>query len=207
MKFLFLFLFIFPLFASQCLALENAKLPGIPKLIEEANQVRWAKSVQHTVLVEASVEEVWNYLSDSEKAKDWSVFFDHIIPLPGISDGQPGSLRRCFKYENETGGRWDEMTIVALPLKKREIVTFNLQGFGYKFLLKNQYIFVRQLYRSIGPNQTLLTFQTMHGPLASLKTKVSFALSKKDVQEIFKKNLVNIKSNIEFHQRIFPWKE
>jgi hypothetical protein len=200
-------LYVLMLFTWTTMASQTGTLPTMEQLISEANQANWEKSVQHSLLIEASLDEVWNYMSDSEQAKHWSVFFDHITPLPGIKDGQPGSLRRCFKYADEKGGRWDEMTIQTIPFKKREIVTFNLQGFGHQTLLKNQYIFVRQIYQSMGPNQTLLTFQTQRSRKANLKTRLSFGLSKSDVRDIFQKNLINIKANLEHHQRIFPWKE
>jgi uncharacterized protein YndB with AHSA1/START domain len=189
------------------IAEESLSLPPMNQLIQESSQARWDKSVEESIVIEAPLQEVWKYLSDSQQAKNWSVFFHHISPLPGISDGQPGSLRRCFKYQDETGGRWDEMTIQTIPNKKREIVTFNLQAFGHHFLLKNQYIFVRQLYQSLGTNQTLLTFQTQRSQKANIKTRISFGFSKSDVRDIFQKNLINIKSNLEFHQRIYPWKE
>lgn len=51
------------------------------KLFKESMAVNWSKSVQSSVVINASLDEVWEYASDSTKASEWSVYFDHISPF------------------------------------------------------------------------------------------------------------------------------
>jgi hypothetical protein len=188
-----------------CFLALGSSLPELKKLQYESKEVDWNQSVQASVVIHASLEDVWNYASDSTKAQDWSIFFDHITPLPGVEDGKVGSLRRCFRNFDERGERWDEMTIEVIPQASRTLVTFNLVGFGLKFLVKNQFIFVRQIFRRIDPFTTELTFQTQLSHGTALKGKLAFLLSRKKSLKTFEKNLQNIKADIEGIPRLYSW--
>jgi hypothetical protein len=182
-------------------------LPALAVLQDESRSIDWNKSVSETVLIEASLNEVWDYVSDSTRANEWSVFFDHISPLPGkFPDGEVGSFRRCFRMANESGARWDELTIQVRPKESRKIVTFNLFGFGFERLLKGNYMFVRQLYRQTDKGHTELTFQTIASPENNLASKFAFHISRKQTTRIFRENLENIKSVLEGYPRPYPLK-
>ena len=80
----------------------------------------------HSVVINAPVKEVWDFLSDNRHAKGWSVIFDHIRPLESspVAEGQIGALRRCFRNDNEEGFFWDERTLTAEPYKRRTLRTY-----------------------------------------------------------------------------------
>lgn len=186
---------------------QGSSLPKIETLLSETKAVNWNKSVQSSIIIKASIEDVWEYASDSTRATDWSIYFDHISPLPGIEDGKKGSLRRCFRMANEEGPRWDEMTLEVVPLKSRKLVTFNFFGFKRNKLLKGKYIFVRQLYKKIDEQTTEMTFQTQLPSHSGIVSRIAFHTVKSETLEVFHKNLKNIKFAIEGRPRQYPWKK
>ncbi len=77
------------------------------------------------------------------------MFVNHITTLNAdkFPDGKPGSIRRCFCKQNETGMQWDELITVNIPDKKRQLIIFNLVNFPcYSTQFGNRTI-VRQLKR------------------------------------------------------------
>lgn len=198
MKILSIFLFVF-------VTPKLWALPSIQLLQSEYQNVDWESALSHSVVINAPLDQVWAYASDSSKAKDWSVFFDHISPLPGTGDGQIGALRRCFRNREEAPPYWDEIIILLSPQKLRVITTYNLTGFKFEWLTRGSYVFVRQLYRSLDDKRTELTFQTNYSTESVFVTKAGFFISKRDTLDIFKKNLTNIKLAIEGKPRLYPW--
>lgn len=183
----------------------QSQIPSLEKLQEESQDVDWAQATSHSVIIKAPLSEVWSYASNSTFAHDWSVFFDHISPLPGVEDGKVGSLRRCFRNANELGERWDEMTIMVQPKHMRMITTFNLVGFRFARFAKKNYVFVRQLYHSLDENTTVLTFQTHYSRRSGLFTRWAVHRAQRDTKKIFAENLLNIKAAIEGMPRLYNW--
>ncbi len=182
-------------------------LPDLKDLQREYQEVEWKEAVSHSVVINAPIDQVWAYASDSSKAKDWSVFFDHISPLPGTRDGQVGALRRCYRYREEIPPYWDEIVVILEPPKTRVITTYNLTGFKFEWLTKGSYVFVRQLYRELEGQRTEVIFETNYSKESGFLTKVGFFIAKKDTIDIFRKNLMNIKLAIEGKPRFYPWDE
>ena len=180
-------------------------LPPIETLNSESDQTNWEHAVSETIIIEAPLEMVWDYISDSTSAKEWSVFFDHISPLPGVQDGEVGSLRRCYRNANEKGFTWDEVTTAIEFQKMRQITTFRVRSRPWGFTTKDGYVFVRQLYKKIDENRTELTFQTVSPAQAQWLHRQIFNLSRKETRRIFQKNLINIKAVLEGHLRVFLW--
>ncbi len=180
-------------------------LPSVEELQQEYENVFWKDSLSHTVVINAPLNRVWAYASDSTKAKEWSVFFDRISPLPGKSDGQIGAQRRCYRNPGGEPPFWDEIIILLEPQKMRAITTYNLTGFKFEWLTRGSYVFVRQLYRSLDDNKTELTFQTYFSEKSDFTTKIAFFIAKKDTLNIFKKNLTNIKLAVEGKPRRYQW--
>src|SRR3712207_6593650 len=78
--------------------------------------------IRHRVRINAPVEAVWEYGSDSRRANEWSVYFDHITPVEGDGhppDGTIGAFRICYRNVDESGPRWSETTEAAEPLRHR----------------------------------------------------------------------------------------
>ena len=196
---------LYLLLLIQASLIWGKSLPSVQILNQEAEEVDWNHSVSESVVIEAPLEIVWDYISDSTSAKDWSVFFDHISPLPGIQDGEVGSLRRCYRNADEKGFTWDEVTTTIEFQKMRQITTFKVRSRPWSFTTKNGYVFVRQLYKKIDENRTELTFQTASPAKAQWLHRQIFNLSRKATRRIFHKNLINIRAVLEGHPRVFPW--
>lgn len=111
------------------------------------------------VIIEAPIEVVWAYTADSTKAKDWSVFFDHIEPVGPITDGQVGAFRRCFRRFNKTGLTWDEEIVQVVPYKFRQLRTFNIQNSPIESMQEFEFDVFHHL-RKIDEKTTELVFSS-----------------------------------------------
>ncbi len=160
---------------------------------------KW-KQVSYSVIVDAPVEKVWSYVSDSSNAKDWSVYFDHISSLPGVEDGRPGSIRRCFRNADEEGAFWDEEVVKVRENEYREIRTFNLNGFGDPDLKKTQFK-VQQIFEKLESDKTKLTFTSEYSGPMDFSTLKALVPAAAEAERIFRLNLENIKSLIEGGER------
>ena len=164
--------------------------------------------VSESVVIQASPEVVWDYLSDNSKAQYWSVFFDHISSMPGdIPDGQVGALRRCFRNADETGMTWDEEGLITRPYTFRRLRTFNVQHSGYPGEANAEF-WAEQEYVDLGNGKTRLTFRGVtlkpEGPFY----RIMYWFLNFKVSQIFKHNLENIKAHIEqreSYKRPHPW--
>lgn len=154
------------------------------------------RMIAESIEIEAPVTVVYQYLGNSDHAKDWSVFVDHISPLnPGeVADGMPGSQRRCFANEDENGIVWDEEIVEAWDDSLRTLTIFNLKGFS----LKAEGLLTNQMYEQLPGKSTRLTFTLHYGekdPRIGERIKTHLASPK--VSRIFRENLRNIKTIIE----------
>lgn len=154
----------------------------------------------NSVIVNAPIDAVWKYVSDSSRAEYWSIYFDHITPMDD-KDGQVGSVRRCYRYANETGPTWDEMVLEIKPPNFRKMKTFNLKGFSFKGHEKIEF-YVFQEVEKLSDSQTRLTFASTSANLFEVISDPSllqFVLSrfKPEAERIIKANLENIKYAIE----------
>ncbi|PHS62446.1 MAG: hypothetical protein COB09_15330 [Thalassobium sp.] len=165
----------------------------------------------HSVVINAPVKEVWDFLSDNRHAKGWSVIFDHIRPLESspVAEGQIGALRRCFRNDNEEGFFWDERTLTTEPYKRRTLRTYNVSNTSWELFERFQFT-AYQLYEDLGNGTTRLTFE---GDLDD-HTKYSvfehfvFWVSQFEGERVFRLNLENIKAMIEqkdAFDRPHPW--
>lgn len=181
--------------------------PSVDNLLKQSTDLDWTDSTSESVLINAPLSEVWTYASDSSQAKNWSVYFDHISTLPNEAhDGSVGSIRRCFRNADETGPRWDELTIAVQPESQRQLYVYNLVGFQMNFIFYDTRYFVIQLYEKIDDSHTRLTFKTV--PEKRLISKVAAIIGKKTTDHIFTLNLENIKTAIEqkaAYARLHPW--
>ena len=157
-----------------------------------------------SVIIDAPVEKVWEYASNSNNAKEWSVYFDHISPLPGIPDGQVGALRRCFRRADETGMFWDEEVKVIRPLEYREIRTFNINGYREAKLNSVEYK-VEQIYEKLNDQKTRLTFNASLAKGWDLQAVYYILRDFRAGNRVFRLNLENIKAQIEGHGRPHPY--
>jgi|GEM_PF-1651315 len=179
-----------------------------------------------SVIINAPLGEVWDYNSDDENAKNWSVFFAKIIPCPtqdcpqnkSLKPGDIGSTRRCFRNENEQGVFWDETTLESYKKEAsayRKIITHNINGYRSKSLKNKAEFVVEQKYKKIASNKTELTFSVKLQETNKLRVNndsiggndsnfwdhlsinTNFTLGEDRTIDILNKNLQNIKLAIE----------
>lgn len=154
------------------------------------------KLIKESVVVDVPVDSAFRFLGNSDNAKRWSVYVDHITTLNGIRtpDGTPGSIRRCFCHKNEQGQRWDELITLVEPNKRRQLTTFNLIDFP----MKANGLASEQRYRKISENRCEITFTLFfanHNPGFYDEFKTYFGAYK--ARSIFEQNLKNIKRILE----------
>ena len=166
--------------------------------------LRHARAVE----IDAPVEAVWAYAGDSRRATEWSVYFDHIAPLPEspVPDGQVGALRRCYRRADETGVTWDEEVVAVVPQRYREIRTYALRGFrpAVQWAVGATQYRVAQHYEAVGEDRTRLTFSTELLRPAVPFAGAAFGLVAGDVERIFQVNLENIRAAVEAAHRGEP---
>jgi len=182
--------------------------------------------LSQSTVIEAPLDAVWDYNSDDENAKNWSVFFAKIVPCPdkdcpsniNLKPGEIGSIRRCYRNQNEKGVFWDEITLESYKrqsLAYRKIITHNINGYRSESLKNQAEFVVEQKYKELGKSSTELTFSVKLQKPDQLRVnndsieendtsfwddiiiKTNFALGERRTLEILDKNLQNIKHAIE----------
>jgi hypothetical protein len=157
------------------------------------------KLIISSVEINAPVDSVFSYLGNSANAQDWSVFVDHIVTLNGdsIPDGKPGSRRRAFCNANEQGQRWDELTTVVEPNKRRQLISFDYVDFS----MTANGLATEQLYEPLpngGCKLSFTLFYLSHQPSFIEQLKTYYAAY--TVKDIFDKNIANVKKYVEARQ-------
>jgi hypothetical protein len=164
----------------------------------------WDDAYSAEVNIQRPISDVWQYMSDSNKATEWSIYFHHITPTPGnYVDGSVDSIRRCYRKQDQTGVYWDEKVLFIEFEKKRIIYSYNFNG--YKSDSDTYSTYVLQEYISVSKNSTRLIFKTKYSEKMTVWDRIMFFFAKKQVEEIFNKNLVNIKNRIEGHPSTYKY--
>lgn len=122
----------------------------------------FVRPVSGRVEVDAPIDTLWAYASNSRNAREWSVYFDHITPLhvPGTVDGQPGSIRVCYRRADGTGPRWSEVIVEVDRLKHRRIRTYDVVEIGPAWYGRQVAYRVDQFYEQLPDGRNALTFST-----------------------------------------------
>ena len=153
------------------------------------------KLINESILINTSCEAAYKYLGNSNNSSAWSVYVDHISPINEdiVADGDLGSIRRCFKKNNEKDGTWDEEILFIEKNKLRRLSCFNFQD----LTLKPELIYTEQIYEDKN-GDCLLKF-TLFSPKneLSLWEEFKFYLGSYPAASIFRKNLKNIKKHLE----------
>ncbi|MCH2198581.1 MAG: SRPBCC family protein [Flavobacteriales bacterium] len=148
-----------------------------------------------SIEIDAPVETVFTYLGNSDHAKEWSVFVDHITPLNATSypDGAVGSVRRAFCNPDESGMRWDELTTEVVPHELRRLDVYDFVDFP----MTAEGLFTEQRYTSLPDGKTQLAFTLEFKESPSLWVQLKTSLGAHRIASIFDDNLENIKRLIE----------
>lgn len=153
------------------------------------------RSIVNIIEINAPVEKVFKYLGNSANASKWSVYVDHITPLNAdkIADGQVGSERRCYQNPDEKGLQWDETVLINELNKRRRISIYNLVDFP----MKADGLTTEQLYFPIDSSRTKLVFSVFYLDEPDKMTSFKTFIGSWYIQYIFKRNLLNIKTEVE----------
>lgn len=154
------------------------------------------KLVKVSIKIDASPVEVFTYLGNSDNAKEWSEFVDHITPLNPNErvDGEKGAIRRCFKNKEEDGEFWDEEILVVEKNKYRQLSCYNFQN----FTMNADNLRTEQIYTELDKEATQLSFTLFFDPgKASFMDELKMYFAAYEIASIFEKNLQNIKYCVE----------
>lgn len=173
------------------------------------------RPVAHRVEMAAPLDTVWTYISDSRNAHEWSVYFDHITPrpVPGSIDGQPGSVRVCYRRADESGPRWSEVILEVEHLKQRRIRTYDVVGIGPAWFGARVAYRVDQFYEHLPDGRSALTFSTVpearDGVLPTALYPVNAVLFAffhgPSTRDIFQVNLENIAAAVQARAQGRPY--
>lgn len=142
------------------------------------------------------IDTLYHYLGNSENAKIWSSYVDHIDCLnpEEFNDGDIGSIRRCFQHSDNTGHIWDEKIIDKKQPTMRKLSIYNPQNFDA--WVEN--LETTQTYFAVNDSTTQLHFSLYfkdNNYSMWESVKMSFAAYK--IKSIFVENLENIKKDVE----------
>lgn len=158
-----------------------------------------------TVEIDAPVEIVWAYVGDSKNASEWSVYFDHITPLPGAPDGLVDSLRRCYRRGDETGIAWDERVARVEEFRLRELHTFAVRGFKDELFNQAEYSVI-QRFEPLPGGRTRLTFSSTLLKPRSWSALMRFGDARAEAERVVGLNLANIAAAAEARYRGLPFR-
>lgn len=162
-------------------------------------------TISESIVIDAPVAEVWSYVSASENAREWSVYFHHITPLPGTVDGEVGSIRRCFRTKAEIDGVWwDELVLEVRPERYRRILSYNAHGFPGPILNSGEF-YVHQFYEPLAEDRTRLTFSAEQLRPSGIVMRARFYRPAREGKRIFRLNLQNIKAAVETRREGRPY--
>jgi len=150
------------------------------------------KLIKNEITINAPLDSVYKFLGNSGNTPKWSVYVDHITPLnpEEFKDGTVGSRRRCFCYPDERGRRWDELITEVVPLKKRQLIIYNM----IEFPLEAEGLATEQNYEKLDERSCKLIFLVFYKdkkPGFAELIKTYFAAY--FISDIFEKNMENIK--------------
>jgi hypothetical protein len=145
-----------------------------------------------TIEIEATQEELYNYLGHSDNAADWSSYVSHIETMneEEFADGEKGSTRRCYQKDDETN-TWDERIELAYPYSYRRLSIYNMQG----FVIKSDALLTEQLYDEIDSATTRLSLTLYIDPDKGTWTDhLKLYIASYKVGSVFEANLKKIKT-------------
>lgn len=158
----------------------------------QSNSIYSHRAIVEKVVIKANVDQVYQYLGNSDNAKVWSTYVDHITTLnpTEFKDGEKGSKRRCFKNANEKGPIWDEEILINDPNQRRRLSIYDMKNFR----LQADHLRTEQIYRSNeeGNCELYFTLFFKDGERTWWR-ELKLYLASFKVSSIFKANLEKIK--------------
>ena len=159
------------------------------------NPSEGAHELNVQIEVDGSVDQVYNYLGNSENAKSWSVYVSSINALnaEAFKDCEAGSIRRCYVKGSQNAQFWDEEILINEKNHLRQLSIFNLNN----FLLTADHLITEQRYSENEEGGCLLEFSLFFKENPSFIDQLKMHFASRIVQNIFEQNLHNIKLDIE----------
>lgn len=146
--------------------------------------------IKTEVISNTSCSTVFNYLGNSDNAKDWSVFVDHISTINSeeVADGKIGSKRKCYTLADETGFTWEEEVLELKENAYRKISCYNYKDLS----IGAPDLVTEQIYLSDDAGcKVSFTLDFKEEPSFGELLKMKFSAYR--IQDIFQRNLENIK--------------
>lgn len=150
-------------------------------------------SINSEINIESSCNAAFDYLGNSDNARDWSVFVEFIetINPNEFEDGNIGSKRMCYTKADRSGFTWEEEVLEKVNNKYRKISCYNFQNLN----LKAPNLVTEQIYTQIPEGCKVnftLNFEKEPSYFSLLKLKIiGFR-----VKSIFDDNLENIRKGV-----------
>ena len=163
--------------------------------------------LRESIEIDAPVAAVWSYLGDNSNAANWSVYFKSIRTLSSTGTGQDlavGTIRRCYRSDDERSPYWDELTLEMEPQKYRKILSYNFQGYQGDHFLHAQFV-VHNYFEALGPGRTRLTFANAKWSPDSLASTLALLNWAGTVKDTLRLNLQNIKAAVEAQAMGVPY--
>ena len=188
MKTILKYILLFTLFILMCLALMIWRSPY--GKAEDGSQ----KIIIETIMIDVNTEIVYNYLANSNNAKDWSIYVDYITPLNSdiYKDGEKGSIRRCFKTENEIEMYWDEEILINEKNKLRQLSIYNMTNFK----ISSNHLLTEQIYNPRDGKCELSLTLFLDKNKANFLEEIKLYYAAYQISTIFKGNLNQIKNEV-----------
>lgn len=158
------------------------------------------RTVEATITISAPIDSVFEYMGHSEFASDWSAYVHHITPLNTEKhpDGELWSKRKIFIDEDEKGARWEEKIIKISKNKNRTLSIYNINEMS----LSADGLQTEQRYKKLNAKESSLSLVLyFNAQNNSYWNQFWMHIASFRTRNIFKKNLENIKREIELRQK------
>ncbi|MBI3237920.1 MAG: SRPBCC family protein [Flavobacteriia bacterium] len=161
------------------------------------------RMMKYTIDIKATPDSVFRFLGNSNNARRWSVFVHHISSLnsDSITDGTPGSRRRCFCDSAEMGTQWDETITEVIPNQKRRLICYDFKHFS----MTTDGLTTEQVYKTLPDGNCRLSFSLfVDGEQPSFFERMKIYVAAFRVQSIFERNVQNVKAICEGNPPVNP---
>ena len=149
--------------------------------------------IKSSVYIDMPCELAYDYLGDSDHARDWSVFVDFIETINGneVGDGKVGSKRICYTNEDKTGFYWEEEVLKNIKNEYRQ-----LSCYGFENLFISSPTLVTEQVYDPNANGCNLTFTLDYQEEPNFWQLLKIKYSAYRIKSIFDHNLANIKNEV-----------
>lgn len=155
---------------------------------------KYSKSpIVTSVHIEAPCQKVYEYLGNSDHARDWSVYVAFLETLNSeeVPDGEVGSKRMCYTQEDKQGFSWEEEVLEIKKGKYRKISCYSFQN----LFVNTSDLITEQVYEE-ETDGCKLSFTLDYAKKPSFWELVKIKYSAYKIKSVFEGNIENIKKEM-----------